>query len=398
MSARWLDVIGIGEDGLDGLSNTARAVLEEADVIIGGDRHHGLAEDFQARRITWPSPFRAMVEEIRALEGRRVAVLVTGDPLWFSAGGHLSRMFPDQITFHPQLSAFQWAAARMGWSLADVEPLTIHGRPAEQITPFFAHGMRAFILTQDASSPATVAGLLSGAGYGASRLTVLGALGGPRETRIDGVAASWEAEAPEFHTMAIEVLADAEGPTQLPVTGLPDTAFQHDGKMTKREVRALTIAALAPRRGEVLWDVGAGCGSVGIEWMRAGRDAQAYGIEPHHGRRAMAEANATALGVPRLKLIDGTAPEAFPDLPDPDAVFLGGGLSDAAMEGALTRLRLRGRLVANAVTLESEALLQAWHKSHGGTLVRLQVSRAEPVGGFWGWRPAMPVTQWVLNT
>ncbi|MEM9199788.1 MAG: precorrin-6y C5,15-methyltransferase (decarboxylating) subunit CbiE [Pseudomonadota bacterium] len=391
----WLDIIGIGEDGWDGLTSTAQARLRAAEIVIGGRRHHGLAPDLAGRRILWPQPFRAMTEEVMALRGTPTAVLVTGDPLWYSAGARFCALFgSDEITFHPQLSAFQFAAARMGWSLADLEPLTVHGRPAEQAIPFFAPGARLLILTQDASSPQTLARLLTEAGYGASALTVLGALGGPNESRIDGLAESWSATAPDFHVRAVACAA-APGARPLPRTGLPDDAFAHDGQITKREMRAVTLAALAPSRGQRLWDIGAGCGSVAIEWMRAARDMEAVAIEPDPARRAMAATNATRLGAPRLTLIEGRAPEALAGLPDPDAVFIGGGLSTPVAAAAMAALPSLGRLVANAVTLESEAMLAALHAAHGGTLTRIAVARAEPVGRRTGWRPFMPVTQWV---
>ncbi|MGR3572065.1 precorrin-6y C5,15-methyltransferase (decarboxylating) subunit CbiE [Brevirhabdus sp.] len=394
----WLHIIGIGEDGWDGLSPAAQSALEAAELIVGGDRHHGLAPHLGAERRRWPSPFRAMVEEIGAERGRRVCVLVTGDPLWYSAGAFFARGFaPEELCYHPHLSAFQLACARMRWSLADVETLTVHGRPAEQVVPFFADGLRLVILTQDATTPAAIAHLLAERGFGPSRMTVLAALGGPNEARIEGVAQDWVAEVPDFHVLAVEVAA-APDARPLPRWGLPDAAFTHDGKMTKRELRTLTLAALAPRRGQRLWDIGAGCGSVAIEWLRADRDMEATGLEPDADRRAMAAANATRLGTPRLRLLDARAPEGLADLPRPDAVFIGGGLSRAVAEAALAALPRHGRLVANAVTLESEALLAELHAAHGGSLIRVAVSRAETIGRYRGWRPQMPVTQWSLMT
>lgn len=398
VSQIWLDIVGIGEDGVAGLSGEARGLLERAEVIVGGDRHHSLAPNVTAERLKWPSPFDAMIDAIRAQKGRRVVVLVTGDPLWYSVGARILRAIPAaEIRFHPQLSAFQWAAARMGWSLADVETLTVHGRPAEQAVPFFAPGARLLLLTKGAETPGEIAALLTARGYGESRLAVLGALGGADETRIDGRAADWSAQSPAFNTLAVECRADG-GAELLPRAGLPDDAFRHDGKMTKREVRAATLAKLWPRRGALLWDVGAGCGSVAIEWMRGARDAEAIGLEPNAARRALAAANAKALGAPRLKLIDARAPAGLADLPQPDAVFIGGGLREETVDACLAALPRHGRLVANAVTLESEALLIGLHETHGGELARIAVSRAEPVGPFRGWRPLMAVTQWSVAT
>lgn len=394
----WLHIIGIGEDGMDGLTADACALVENAEVIIGGDRHHKLSPNVTAERLKWPSPFDAMIDEIKRHKGRRLVILVTGDPLWYSVGARILRAIPaDEITFHPQLSAFQWASTRMGWSLADVETLTVHGRPAEQVIPYLAPCARLLLLTRNEGTPAEIARILTAQGYGASQMTVLGALGGPNETRIDGTAATWKAEAPAFHLLAVEVLADDEATLVPRGPGLPDDAFAHDGKMTKQEVRAATLAKLWPRRKAMLWDIGSGCGSVAIEWMRAARDAEAIGLEPNAKRRALAEKNALKLGAPRLKLIDAKAPEGLAGLPTPDAIFIGGGLSPAVIAASIAALPRHGRLVANAVTLESEAILIAAHAEHGGELTRIAISRAEPVGPFRGWRPLMTVTQWSLQ-
>lgn len=387
----WLDVVGIGEDGVEGLAPPAREVLRRAEVVIGGDRHHELAPDIRAERRRWPSPFDAMIDEIRSLRGRNPALLVTGDPLWYSVGARILRSIPaGEVRFHPQLSAFQWAACRMGWSLADCTTLTVHGRPVEQIAPHIAPRARLLVLTQDASTPAEVAALLRERGHGASRIVALAALGGSREERFEGTAEAWDHTIPDFHTLAIE----CAGTSRLPLIGLPDDVFEHDGQITKRDVRAATLAKLAPFPDAVLWDVGLGCGSVSIEWMRAARGAQAVGIEPKAERRMMAEVNARRLGVPRLRIIDGRAPDALDGLPAPDAVFIGGGLSQAAFERCRDALAPGGHLVANVVTLESESLLLDLHARHGGELVRHAVSHAEPVGPYRGWRSAMPVTQW----
>ncbi len=398
MTAPWLDIVGIGEDGMAGLAPSARAVVEAAEVILGGDRHHRLSEAVTAERISWPSPFDAMIDTIRAMKGRRAVVLVTGDPLWYSVGARILKAIPgEEITFHPQLSAFQLAAARMRWSLADAETLTVHGRPVEQAIPFFAPGARLLILTRDGDTPAEIAALLRDAGLGPSRITVLAALGGAAEARIDATADDWTGPAPDFHVLAVECRA-APGERVWPLgPGLPDEAFAHDGKMTKAEVRAVTLARLAPRRGATLWDVGCGCGSVAVEWLRLARDGVAVGIEPDAGRRALAARNAARLGAPRLRLVDGRAPAALAGLPAPDAVFLGGGISEPVIAAAHAALRPGGRLVANAVTLESEALLIAAQARLGGELIRLSVERAGPVGPYRGWRTLMPVVQWSLE-
>jgi len=394
----WLHIIGLGANGLDSLAPSARAALETAEVIIGGDRHHTLTNGIQAERIAWPSPFDALVDKLESIRWRRVAVLTTGDPLWFSVGARIAQAFPrEETVFHPQLSAFQLAACRMNWTLADVEMLTVHGRPVEQAIPFFAPGARLVVLSTDGNTPTALAQLLTERGYGPSRLTVLAHMDTPEESRIESSAADWSQYAPDFNTLAIEVIP-GEQPVVLSRTpGLPDSAFVSDGTMTKSEVRAATLAKLMPMRGALLWDIGCGAGSVAVEWMRAAPGTRAIGLEPRADRRAMAAANATALGTPGLEIVDGRAPDALADLPDPDAVFLGGGLSKETFDIVWSRLRPFGRLVANSVTLESEARLLELYRQHGGDLTRISVARAEPVGKLTGWRPNMTVTQWSLT-
>ena len=284
----------------------------------------------------------------------------------------------------------------MGWSLPDVETLTVHGRPVEQMIAFIQPDARLLVLTTGADTPGQIARFLTERGFGGSRMTVLAAMGGKDEARFDGVAESWAHVVPAFNTLAVECIAAPDAALLPRVPGLADDLFQSDGTMTKQEVRAATLAKLMPMRGALLWDIGCGCGSVAIEWMRAARYARAVGIEPRADRRAMAAANALALGAPKLELIDGMVPQALEGLDAPDAIFIGGGLSRETFDAAWAALRPLGRLVANAVTLESEAELIALHKVHGGDLVKLSVHRAEPVGRLTGWRPLMPVTQWSL--
>ena len=398
MSKVWLHIVGIGEDGPEGLSGAARAALNNADVLIGGSRHHALTGDIEAKRLTWPSPFDAMIDSIKKLQDKQVCVLVTGDPAWYSAGAKIASHFkPDEVRIHPHVSAFQLASARMGWALQDAATLTVHGRAPETIVPEFRLGAKLIALTHDADTPKQVAGLLMHHGFGGSRITALSHMGGPDEARIDGIASKWSGAPADFHTLCVECIADA-GTQVLPRgPGLPDDAFEHDGKMTKSEIRAVTLSRLAPRPGELLWDVGCGCGSVAIEWMRMARGTKAIGLEPHDERRAMAQRNAVKLGVPDLRLIDVLAPDGLSGLAAPDAVFVGGGLSIETADVCLSALRPHGRMVANAVTLESEQVLTTLHERHGGSLVRLSVARAEPVGNFHGWKPFMPVTQWSIT-
>ena len=394
----WIDIIGIGEDGLTGLSADALARLEAADTIIGGDRYHNLASNITAKRLKWPSPFDAMIDEIKSHRGEKLAILVTGDPLWYSVGARILKgIAAEEIRFHPQLSAFQWGAARMAWSMADGELVTVHGRPVEQIIPHFAPNVKILALTKDKTTPGDVARLLAERGFGKSRLTVLAALGGPDERRFDGIAENWNIEVPDFHLLAIDCVASSDARYFSRTGGLPDDAFEHDGQMTKRVVRAATLSALQPYPDALLWDIGSGCGSVGIEWMRAARGALAIGVEPDQKRREISMRNAAKLGVPKFRVIEAVAPDGLDELPMPDAIFIGGGLTDEGVfETAWNALREGGRMVANAVTLESETKLFELYQRLGGTLDRIAASEAIPVGRYHGMKPFMSVTQWTV--
>lgn len=390
----WLHIVGIGEDGMDGLTPATRAVVEAAQVIVGGERHHALAESIGATRISWPSPFNALIETLKAQRGKRVVVLASGDPLWYSVGARIGRSIdPAEIIYHPQVGAFQMAAARMGWSMADLETLTVHGRPVEQMIAYIQPDQRLLILTTGAETPAQIAAFLAARGFGQSKMTVLANMGGEDEARFDGIADSWAHEVPPFNTLAVDCVAAPDAALLPRVPGLADDLFQSDGTMTKQEVRAATLAKLMPMRGALLWDIGCGCGSVAVEWMRAARYARAIGIEPRADRRAMAAANALALGAPKLELVEGMVPAALDGLAPPDAIFIGGGLSREVFASAWAALRPLGRLVANSVTLESEAELIELHREFGGDLVKLQIMRVEPIGSLSGWKPLRPVTQ-----
>lgn len=398
--APWLSVVGIGEDGLPGLAPAARALVDAAEVLVGGDRHLAMVPPDARERLVWPSPLSALIGAIAERRGRRVCVLATGDPMHFGVGVTLARRFGrDEMTIVPGVSAFSLAAARLGWPLAEVACLTLHGRPLELVLPALQPGRRILALSHDGGTPAAVAALLCRHGWGPSRLVALAHMGGPAEARIEATAARWTANAvPDFNTLAVDLEATAEARPLPLVPGLPDDAFRHDGKLTKRAVRAATLAMLAPGPGQVLWDVGAGCGSVAIEWLRAAAGGRAVAIEPVAGRRAMIADNALALGTPQVEVVDGRAPAILDGLPAPDAVFVGGGITTAgAIEACWQALRPGGRLVANVVTLEGEAEALAWHRRLGGELSRLAVSRAEPVGPFEGWKHQMTVTQFAAT-
>lgn len=397
-TAKWLSIVGIGEDGIAGLGETARCCIAEAEYVYGGARHLALAAPLVGGEMrAWPTPFDVEFTAVRSHAGRKVCVLASGDPFFFGVGVSLARLVPTgEMTVVPAPSSFSLAASRLGWALQDVELVSLHGRRPELLRPLLQPGRRVIALTSDEDGPADIARTLVAFGFGSSRLAVLEALGGPRE-RLRWFAARdrLQGDIDRLNLVAIELSADRDA-RPLPLTpGLDDTLFETDGQITKRAIRAVTLSALAPRRGELLWDIGAGSGSIGIEWMLADPAMRAVAIEANGERAERIGRNAAMLGVPGLQVVHGRAPTALHGLPAPQAIFIGGGGSEpGVLEHALDALPSGGRLVANAVTLEMETVLLARHAASGGSLTRLAVAHAEPVGGMLGWRPAMPVTQW----
>jgi precorrin-6Y C5,15-methyltransferase (decarboxylating) len=395
-------VVGIGADGLAGIGAAARHAIETADVLFGSERQLalvGAASD--ARRVSWPSPLLpALPTLLEAHPGQVRCVLASGDPMFFGIGATLVRLLgADQVRVLPHPSSMSLACARLGWPIETVETVSVVGRPIASVRRVLRSGQRVLVLGLDAATPAAVATLLVGSGYGASTLSVLSQLGGADESRVDGTAAEWSPAAiADLNVIAIECRLDF-GARALPeVPGLPDDAYRSDGQLTKREVRAVTMSSLAPLPGELLWDVGAGSGSIGIEWLRSHRTCRAIAIESDAERAERIRENADALGVPSLDVVHGSAPAALAYLPTPDAVFIGGGLTASGqLEACWQALRSGGRLVVNAVTVESEAAVAAGYARLGGELTRIEISRSSPVGAFTGWRPAMPVTQWLVG-
>lgn len=393
-----MTIIGIGEDGLAGLGDEAKRAISSAAVVFGGKRHIALAETaITGESRFWLSPFERSVDEVVALRGAAVVVLASGDPFFFGVGVTLGRRIGrEEMRVIPAPSAFSLAASRLGWALQDVVTVSLHGRSLDLIRPHLQPGSRVIALTSDERGPEALAQLLTEEGFGTSRLTVLEALGGERE-RVTGAVASGFAISgiDPLNVCAIEVQADATARVLPLASGLDDGLFEHDGQITKREIRAVTLSALAPRRGELLWDIGGGSGSVSIEWMLADPAMRAIAVEAAPERAARILRNAARFGVPDLRVVEGAAPVALEGLPTPDAIFIGGGGSeDGVMEAALSALRLGGRLVANAVTTEMEVVLLACQAKLGGSLTRIEIARASPVGRMTGWKPAMPVTQW----
>ncbi|MFF8275391.1 precorrin-6y C5,15-methyltransferase (decarboxylating) subunit CbiE [Streptomyces lateritius] len=399
-----ISVVGIGADGWDGLPENSRRTLRAAEVLIGGPRQLELlpSDECPGERIAWPSPLRPAVPGLLAAhEGRRTAVLASGDPMFYGIGRTLGETVgADRLHVLPHPSSVSYACARLGWPLEAVETVSLVGRPLASLTASLYDGRRLLVLSADGATPAELAGLLRQRGFGGTRMRVLEQLGSERERTVEATADTWPPERPSdpLNIVALDCVRSADAPRLGAVPGLPDEAYEHDGQLTKRYVRAATLAALAPAPGELLWDVGGGSGSIGIEWMRTDRSCRAVAVEKSPERAARIERNAAALGVPGLRVVTGPAPRALAGLPTPDAVFIGGGLTaPGLLDACWDALPAGGRLVANTVTLESEALLADRYRRHGGELIRLAVAQAVPVGGFTGWRQAMPVTQWSVT-
>ncbi|MFF6803758.1 precorrin-6y C5,15-methyltransferase (decarboxylating) subunit CbiE [Streptomyces sp. NPDC012616] len=398
-------VVGIGADGWAGLPDASRAALGAAEVLIGGPRQLDLLPpDCAGLRVPWPSPLRPAVPGLLAAHaGRRIAVLASGDPMFHGIGRALAEeLGPARLYVLPHPSSVSLAAARLGWPLEDAEVVTLVGRPTARLAAALHTGRRLLVLGADAAAPAEIAALLRDRGFGPSPMRVLEQLGGARErTTAQRTADDWPAGGPLGDPLNIVAVECRRAPDALRLgagPGLPDEAYEHDGQLTKRHVRAATLGALAPAPGELLWDVGGGSGSIAIEWMRTHPSCRAVTVEKEPARAARIARNADRLGVPGLRVVTGAAPAALAELPSPDAVFVGGGLTaPGLLDACWEALRAGGRLVANTVTLESEALLAEAHRRHGGELVRLAVAHAVPVGAFTGWRQAMPVTQWAVH-
>ena len=397
-SSRWLSIVGIGQDGAGGLSPLAKSLVSSAELVVGGARHLELAAQLiKGERLPWPSPLHNAFPEILARRGRPVVVLASGDPFNFGVGKQIASLVSaDELVSVPQPSSFSLASNRLSWALQDAATIALHGRALESLIRYLQPGARILALSWDGSTPAKAAKLLSERGFGGSSLAVLEDLGGPKERvthhRADGFELTGVSP---LNVIAIEVAAGPKSRVIGLSPGLDDDFFESDGQLTKREVRAVTLAALAPRQGELLWDIGLGAGSVAIEWLLRHPSLKAIGVEEREDRAARAMRNALALGAPDLQVIIGRAPQALAGLSPPDAVFIGGGFTDEGVfEAAWTALRPGGRIVANAVTLESETRLKEAFERHGGELVRIEIGKAVKIGGFHGWRPAMPVTQW----
>jgi precorrin-6Y C5,15-methyltransferase (decarboxylating) len=386
----WLTIVGIGEDGVEGLSPLACSAIVAADLVVGGHRHLALADSLiQSERLAWPIPLVEAIPVILARRGSAVAVLASGDPFCFGIGSTLARhVLMGEYVVIPAPSAFSLACARLGWSFQDVETISFCGRPLEALRPLLQPGAQILALSADATTPAAVALLLASWGFSETRMTVLESLGGPAEK-----VSTFKGIQPDpLNLMALEVVG---GPAMSLSAGLDEDWFETDGQITKQEIRALTIAALAPKRGEVLWDIGAGSGSVGIEWMLRHPANRTIAIEARPDRAERVMRNALALGVPALVVKQGRAPEVLDGLTPPDAIFIGGGASNPALSmQCWSVLRPGGRLVINAVTLPTERVMMQRQAEWGGRLTRIGIERLEPIGPMQGFAPARTVLQY----
>ena len=393
-------VVGIGDDGWDGLTETARAALRQAPMIVGSTRQLGLLPDLGVRRQPLPSPLLSQLDDLVA-SNPGLCLLASGDPMLHGLGATLARRLgAGRLRVLPAVSSVALACARLGWAGHEVDVVSLVSRPVEVVLPAVQPGGRAIVLCRDGGTPAALARLLADRGWGDSELTVLEHLGGEAEQVTGPVRAAAMGDG-RYADLAVVALVGVPGrdAVVLPrIPGLPDDAYESDGQLTRREARALALAALAPGPGQLLWDVGAGSGSIGIEWMRVDARCRAVAVERRQDRAERVRRNATNLGVPDLEVVCGNAPEVLWGLPGPAAVFVGGGVTaDGLLETCWERLEAGGRLVAHAVTIESEAVLHRWQRAVGGHLVRLAASHAGPLGGFTAWRPALPVTHWQVT-
>ncbi|MEM8572324.1 MAG: precorrin-6y C5,15-methyltransferase (decarboxylating) subunit CbiE [Pseudomonadota bacterium] len=395
--APWLTIVGLGEDGPDGLPPASRRALEEAEVVMGPPRHLGLLGACGGEVIEWPIPFAIGFPILRSLRGRKVVVLASGDPFWFGAGAVIAReLDPGAWRALPGPSTFSLAAAKLGWPLERTLCLGLHAAPLARLRPHLRPGLRAILLLRDGTVVETLAEYLVQEGFGSSELVVLEGLAGPGE-RVTRARADALPDGAFAHPLAVALEVSGDGATIPKSSGIDDAFFASDGQMTKRPMRALALSALTPLPGEKLWDIGGGSGSIAIEWLLAHETTEAISIEARADRAARIRANADRLGVDRLELVEGRAPEALDGLSAPDAVFVGGGLSDALLRDLSERLSPKTRLVAHAVTLESEALLARWSERLGGTLLRFELAEAAPLGEKRGWKKAYPVVQWQVT-
>ncbi|WP_120636224.1 precorrin-6y C5,15-methyltransferase (decarboxylating) subunit CbiE [Ruegeria sp. EL01] len=395
--APWLTILGLGEDGLDGLSPASRQVLDRAEIIMGPPRHLSLIPETDAKRVEWPIPFADGLPVLTELRGRPTVVLASGDPFWFGAGSVIARSFDaGEWVSIPGQSTFSLAAARLGWPLETTLTFGLHAAPLTRLRPHLSSGLRTILLLRNGQAVAELATYLTETGFADTTLHVMEALGGPRE-RARAMSLTQALLETFEHPVCVGLDVAGDGRALPKVAGKPDDIFETDRQITKRPIRALTLSALAPRRGEHLWDIGGGTGSISIEWLMCDPTLTATSIEPLEDRASRIRRNADSLGQDRLGVVHGTAPDALTGLTLPNVVFVGGGLSSELLDWLQENLRTGTRMVANAVTLESEALLATWHEKLGGDLLRIELAQASALGPRRGWKSAYPVVQWSVT-
>jgi precorrin-6Y C5,15-methyltransferase (decarboxylating) len=402
----WLEIVGVTEDEVPRVEPGrtvigTKRLLDRLRAAVGGHAKRGGGGGDALTFIEWQPSLESMNAQVKANRGTPTTILTSGDPMWFGFGvsvARYARLQPDEFRVIPAVSSFQLAAARMRWPMQHVTTLSLHARPAELIHPHITPGNRILALTTDAATAPHVARLLVARGYGRSVLTILENLGAPTERLTAAEAAGFSADIGDLYLLAVDCAADPGAALLPPVPGLPDDVFVTDGQLTKRDVRAITLSRLAPYPGALLWDVGAGCGSIAIEWLRAARDSSAIAFEREGERLQMIAVNADNLGVPHLKIVNGDAPDSLVGQPTPDAVFLGGDVAnDTLFHRCWTALRPGGRFVANAVILDAEAALIARHARLGGELTRIDIASLDRIGAQAVLKPRMPVLNWAVT-
>ncbi len=388
----WLTIVGLGEDGPDGLSPASLRALHEAEIIMGAARHVALLPDVSAQVITWPVPFSDGVPVLMSHKGKRVVALASGDPFWHGAGSVLVKdLTADEWRTLPAPGTMSLAAAALGWPLEKTPTFGLHAAPFARLSPHLHNGVLLLATLRDGNAVGELADWLTQAGFAQSTLHILEALGGPRQRVRTCSLNAVPDDIQHPVCVGLEV-----GGTELGMplaSGRPDALFENDGQITKRPVRALTLSALAPRAGEHLWDIGGGSGSIAIEWLLSGSQLSATTIEINETRAMRIAENAQNLGVD-LTVVTGAAPAVLEGLPHPDVVFIGGGISEEMLDWLWSNLGHGTRLVANGVTLEAEILLAQWHAAKGGGLMRIELSESKPLGRKRGWKASYPIVQW----
>ena len=396
----WLTIIGIGDNGLDGLSKESISKINNAEYVFGGERHLSFIPDNGIKKILWENPIKNSVERIISLKSRPVCVLASGNPLWHGIGNTLLKYISvDEMLIHPSPSVFSLACAKVGWDLNDVEAISLHTNPVSVIGKYLQQGIKLFLLTKNSKTPIEVVDYLNKHGFNKSKFIIFENLGGVNENITTTTVESFDLkDISRLNVICIECIADTDTNYYSCVPGLPNEIFNNDGQITKREIRAATLAKLTPFKDDLLWDIGAGSGSISIEWMRSGKNLKAIAIECNSRRIEFLKKNAIELGVPNLEIIQGKAPDILLGLKKPNAIFIGGGLSGnngiEIIEKSINSLLPNGRLVINAVTIETEILLINNCKKYGGDLTKIAVSKVKKVGSSIAWDDYMPVVQW----